>query len=617
MTRIKGNKVPIYNPNNGKTSCYMTPYIDYTYTSYDDRYVYNISLGVLVIKSSSPTTHNVSMRGEVNYYTNKNGSGNKVSKSGTKNITPPSTETAYTVISSFSVTSYRVKGAETYVQCVFDFSTNAGGGGIQSEDKIKVPALPTYKITFNANGGVLDATLSKGQTKYYGESLSLLKNQPSPPSGYVFKGWATSTSNASIGQIAYASGASYTTNDVLNLYAIYELPYASPRIINYDIVRSNSSGVESDDGTCAKFKFDWSIYTSSNPQFIGGSSKPYIDNSVSSCDVIVTMKDGTTKTGSTVLSGTSGTEDYVLVTGDYFELDKAYNASLSITDSQTAYTTKKTTTVYDQLAAMHFSLDFNSTATSLGIFCPAPDNKNVVYVGAQFMASSMAGMIQMTAVPAGGPGSPTLVPVDNTTIYEPIHGWLICNGASVSRDIYPELFNAIQYTYGGSGDNFNLPDLTGRFPLGSNGTYTLNKRDGEATHILTAAESGVRAHTHSVGNHYHSLSAHTHELNHSHYTYYVEAKTSTTGSTRRFGPFGSSASGAEDIITSGATNTTTSGPNANATSSTTYSTYNGSTLSGTPYTGGVKDISGASGSAHNNMPPYVGVNFIIATGKIY
>lgn len=46
-------------------------------------------------------------------------------------------------------------------------------------------------------------------------------------------------------------------------------------------------------------------------------------------------------------------------------------------------------------------------------------------------------------------------------------GYLLCNGASVGKATYPALFDVIGYTYGGSGDNFNLPDLRDKFIEGS------------------------------------------------------------------------------------------------------------------------------------------------------
>lgn len=47
--------------------------------------------------------------------------------------------------------------------------------------------------------------------------------------------------------------------------------------------------------------------------------------------------------------------------------------------------------------------------------------------------------------------------VDSTTILS--DSWLKCNGSSLSKVQYPELFEVIGYKHGGSGDNFNLPNL--------------------------------------------------------------------------------------------------------------------------------------------------------------
>jgi microcystin-dependent protein len=42
-------------------------------------------------------------------------------------------------------------------------------------------------------------------------------------------------------------------------------------------------------------------------------------------------------------------------------------------------------------------------------------------------------------------------------------GWLLCDGTSYSVSDYPNLFNVIGYTFGGSGDNFNVPNCSGKF----------------------------------------------------------------------------------------------------------------------------------------------------------
>lgn len=75
-------------------------------------------------------------------------------------------------------------------------------------------------------------------------------------------------------------------------------------------------------------------------------------------------------------------------------------------------------------------------------------------------------------------------------------GWLLCNGQAVSRTTYANLFSVLGTAYGqGNGSTtFNVPDLTGRVPVGSNSTYPLASKGGEAAHALTSAENGPHTH---------------------------------------------------------------------------------------------------------------------------
>jgi len=63
-------------------------------------------------------------------------------------------------------------------------------------------------------------------------------------------------------------------------------------------------------------------------------------------------------------------------------------------------------------------------------------------------------------------------------------GWYTCDGRSVSKNDFPDLFAIIGYTYGGSGDDFLLPDLVGRVPIGA--TCTVDK----ATNTITTNNIG-------------------------------------------------------------------------------------------------------------------------------
>lgn len=77
---------------------------------------------------------------------------------------------------------------------------------------VTVPAKPSYAVSFNANGG---SGAPSGQTKWYGETLTLSSTKPTR-TGYTFKNWNTKSDGSGT---SYAAGASYTANAALALYA--------------------------------------------------------------------------------------------------------------------------------------------------------------------------------------------------------------------------------------------------------------------------------------------------------------------------------------------------------------------------------------------------------------
>lgn len=91
----------------------------------------------------------------------------------------------------------------------------------------------------------------------------------------------------------------------------------------------------------------------------------------------------------------------------------------------------------------------------------------------------------------------------------PPAGWLLCDGAAVSRATYPQLFARIGITYGaGNGSTtFNLPNLRGRVAVGRDAGQTefdtLGETGGAKTHTLTTAE--MPSHTHTQNSHNHRL----------------------------------------------------------------------------------------------------------------
>ncbi len=92
-------------------------------------------------------------------------------------------------------------------------------------------------------------------------------------------------------------------------------------------------------------------------------------------------------------------------------------------------------------------------------------------------------------------------------------GWLKCDGRLLSTTDYALLFTVIGYNFGGSGNQFALPDSRGRVP-GAAGqsednaanptTYVKGDISGNQLHLLTIPEMPIHNHTINDPGHTHS-----------------------------------------------------------------------------------------------------------------
>jgi hypothetical protein len=91
------------------------------------------------------------------------------------------------------------------------------------------------------------------------------------------------------------------------------------------------------------------------------------------------------------------------------------------------------------------------------------------------------------------------------------YGWLECNGASMLRTDYPELYAQISSNYGAvDGTHFTLPDLANKFARGAAGTPSVG--GGSDTHSHTDGTLVASSHSHTSAAHVHAMGAHTHDL---------------------------------------------------------------------------------------------------------
>lgn len=173
-------------------------------------------------------------------------------------------------------------------------------------------------------------------------------------------------------------------------------------------------------------------------------------------------------------------------------------------------------------------------------------------------------------------------------------GWLLCDGSAVNRTTYAALFTAISTTYGvGDGSTtFNLPDTRGRIGVGAGQGTSLTNRalaatGGEESHVLAIAE--LASHTHVQNAHGHTDSGHVHgDSGHAHalpiYSYSVTL-TAGGAAIAAIGSGLNSSSGQANIGSAVASIQNTTATNQNT----------------------------GSGTAHNNMPPFIVFNRIIKT----
>jgi microcystin-dependent protein len=92
-------------------------------------------------------------------------------------------------------------------------------------------------------------------------------------------------------------------------------------------------------------------------------------------------------------------------------------------------------------------------------------------------------------------GTPFLGEVKIVSFNFAPRGWALCNGQLLPINQNQALFSILGTTYGGNGQtNFALPNLQGRVPVYVGQGISLGQSAGEQTHTLTQAE--MPAHTH-------------------------------------------------------------------------------------------------------------------------
>jgi microcystin-dependent protein len=145
----------------------------------------------------------------------------------------------------------------------------------------------------------------------------------------------------------------------------------------------------------------------------------------------------------------------------------------------------------------------------------------------------------------------------------PPKGWAFCNGQTLPINQYQALFSLIGTYYGGDGiTNFKLPNLQARMPVHQGPNYVIGQAAGESAHTLITQE----------------MPGHQHQAQ------------------------GVSGNATSDVATNN-----------------TWAVASQNLYAATPNTTLLPTTLGSNGGSqpHNNMPPYLVLNFVIALVGIY
>lgn len=165
-----------------------------------------------------------------------------------------------------------------------------------------------------------------------------------------------------------------------------------------------------------------------------------------------------------------------------------------------------------------------------------------------------------------------------TGIQEPEAGWLLCNGAAVSRTTYAKLFTLLGTTYGaGDGSTtFNLPNHLDRISL-CRGAQSVGAALGALGHT-----HAISSHAHTLGGHGHGLAAHGHTLSGHGHSFTTGGAAASAGVQSGADITAATAGHTHTGGTSAPSPDATGGPSANSGAASPDAT---SGLSGTPVTG--------------------------------
>ena len=408
------------------------------------------------------------------------------------------------------------------------FGTYSGGwvniGSKTFTFSTTIPALTSYAISYNANGG---SGTTSAQTKYYDNSLTLRANGFTR-SGYTFKRWNTNASDTGTG---YNASASYTANAAATLYAIWNrtvtfnanggtgapaaqtgvatsaivLTTAAPTRTGFDFTGWNTA----EDGSGTSYSAGGS-YPANNPSVVLYAQWRSAATITSLTAVRCSDNQGTQDDMGTYADVTCVWENPnsdATISGPITPVGGSATAlTFSTTSSGTVYTS--TTTIGDEVGesgAIDTDTQYNVTAT-LSVSGVAVASKTIILTKSAFVMDFKAGGTGIgigTAAPASGLEVAWPATFDGDVS---VSGTTTLSGTTMTGVIQRIVSSGISYIEGNQGDAvLYLAKPTGRvwYPAVtldtySGGSWSMGNYDSETLKFSWASKENRDSGTNSV-----------------------------------------------------------------------------------------------------------------------
>lgn len=220
-------------------------------------------------------------------------------------VTLTSSDTSEATVASGNIPAGQVSGTFTITavdDALYDGTqtvtiTASATGHVSGNDTIEITdddVLPTYTISYNGNGNT-SGTAPSNQTKTEGSDITLSGSGDLQRTGYSFTEWNTAANGSGT---SYSSGATYTADADLTLYAIWTA--VTNTVLVGGSIRNGNFNANSVDDSNFTDTSDW--YNLAGDQ-TAQCTRTNLDYDGSSNYVIASTKQAAVDTGHTISEG--------------------------------------------------------------------------------------------------------------------------------------------------------------------------------------------------------------------------------------------------------------------------------------------------------------------------